>query len=339
MFRRSKEKHDHNTDLRAMPVVGNGISPGTFVMPKRKSGHDDNMNQGNMRVFRRSKFTEHFDISMTDTDTELHGLTAPCPSSDFQLSKSSETYRAEHPRPLTPIEGSVSPSQANEPSTPLSKLTAQQLHASPTSLYSRATSDSKPFASTSEAELSKKAGAYFVFHDGKDTCDTRVLFENSTVKAIVLVAAMQVLTGEASAADVGYVNRHRSTLPRYRAYSETHGYSFREDIEEDVWLRNQKVWAKRGYAVAKKEEWVSVCTYVGNSAQYPDIGFEDGEENKQPRGKKEEPLAHDYDFWDEVEPSGMAFRNRIKDDGHKEEPRGRSRSSHRATAARSIQRW
>ena len=167
-----------------------------------------------------------------------------------------------NPRPLTPIIESKTPPADQDQR--LSKLhlppsltpdVDKGEALSPTSVYSRSTGDDKPFTPFSTPDLtqsapsSKHAGAYFVFVDGDDVCDSRDLFEETVASPYLLIAALAVLTGEASLEDLKLLDRYRLQLPILREYIECLECEERDaEAESGIdgdWLRSQKVFQER----------------------------------------------------------------------------------------------
>ena len=244
-----------------------------------------------------------------------------------KLSSRSSRSRTPTPRssaPITPTPGSHSPD-----TTPCLSP--------PSSVYSRATSASKPFTPLLKSPDPRPLGGYFVFNapDG-GFCDTRHLFENTAVPARILIAALAVLIEEADARDVHAVEEFRARLPRFGAWvKEKEGDERGERVEfgdgiagggweEGVeWLRSHWVYEGHKRAVGAKvirrinaaEKGVEIKV-VGSSedgTEVSDIG------NENETGVLELP---------EIIP-------KKEDDGDEPEVlRGRSRTPRRATSAK-----
>ena len=225
-----------------------------------------------MPVYRTIRFTEHFDAPIMDLDDEM---IEACPL-PFRSKKAGGSKPARS-RPLTPISktGSSSPDAAlklseiipstplsqkaewptHEPSlkpsepltaTPLSRPPSQAAEPSPSSLYSRGTDDSKPLPSTPDSSFLKQEPAHFIYHtDSGEVCDSRLLFENTSVPPPLLVAALAVLTGEVSLEGIRQIDEYRFDLPRFNDYIN------KLDVEKrgDEWHSSQMVFEKYENAV------------------------------------------------------------------------------------------
>lgn len=160
-------------------------------------------------------------------------------------------------RLLTPISESRSPSPDLELSElktakPMSRPASPAAYQSPSSIYSRATDDSKAFTSTPESAISKQAhtGAYFIYRDGEEICDTRQLFENTAAPPHLLIAALAVLTGDASLEGIKALDQYRSNLPKFWKYvHRPHLEETELDRETLEWRGSQQVFEKRENAL------------------------------------------------------------------------------------------
>ena len=208
-------------------------------------------------AYPHSKFTEHFDI-----DFPFINPTAPETEkarADLQMSKPEIMSEPVSPKQaLSPIrELSSRPSTPVTP-TPRSQSLDIMPCLSPSSVYSRASSASKPFFPIDSPEP-PQSGAYFVFNgpDG-EFCDTRHLFENTAVPARILIAALSVLIEEPDVRDVNIVEEFRARLPRFSAWVKEKeegdrgerlgfgdGVAVRELGDEFAWLRSQ--WVYEGH--------------------------------------------------------------------------------------------
>lgn len=217
-----------------------------------------------MPAYRTSRFTENFDGPIKHLDEEM---IEACPL-PFR-SKQGEGSKQAQPRPLSTIleTGSSSPNPDLKPSksrpftpspqqaqlpipeldsTPISRPPSRVATLSPSSIYSRGTDDSKPLPSTPDSSFLKQEPAHFIYHtDSGETCDSRLLFENTSVPPPLLVAALAVLTGEVSLDGIRQVDEYRFDLPRFNDYIN------KLDIEKrgDEWHSSQKVFEKYENAV------------------------------------------------------------------------------------------
>ena len=217
-----------------------------------------------MPVYRTSRFTEHFDGPIMHLD---EAIIEACPLAI--RSKQGEGSKQAQSHPLTPIAetGSSAPNPGLEPSesrpsppspqqaqlpipeldsTPTSRPPSRAAALSPSSLYSRGTDDSKPFPSTPDSSFLKQEPAHFIYHtDSGETCDSRLLFESTSVPKPLLVAALAVLTGEVSLDGIRQIDEYRFDLPRFSDYIN------KLDIEKwgDEWYSSQKVFEKCENAV------------------------------------------------------------------------------------------
>ena len=194
---------------------------------------------------------------------------------------------------------------------------SQAAYLSPTSIYSRATSDSKPISSSILPGFQKQQrGAYFIYHNPGTvageygSCDTRQLFEGTFVRPYVLLTALQVLTGEGSVEDIEIIEHYRSELPRYGTYIHI---PYAENLYEsagltgDDWSETQEAWERYESAVL----------------------------DESPSQNYVEGMDDNLGSWDEIEISGVeSLSLDLEDDEDEDALRGRSRTSKRATAAR-----
>ena len=186
------------------------------------------------------------------------------------------TYSFEYPKykwrdreTLTPvqeadirIEEKGSSSSNSKSAGPASESTDQEAHWSPPSSFSKRTSeheaegaadvsDSNPDDTNSLPDVPKDYGAaYVIYHDpnnediGGGICDSRKIFEHTAVRSDVLLAFLQVLTGEASCLEVDVVEYARKDLPIFDDYTKW-DYAEKVDrwsrMDDDVWLQSQVI--------------------------------------------------------------------------------------------------
>lgn len=311
------------------------VSPYGPAQVYRKSKFTENFSEDGLKpVERKSKFTEHFDISMTDQDMQAMCTTAPCESAHLEKSKPAAAH------PINRADLALKSSSW----TPPSKSAAETAYPSPMSVYSRASTDSKPFVpigESSESSRSRSPGqlkAFFVFQDGDDICDTRHIFGDAAVDAKTLVDTLEVLTGKGSAKTVRDINCVRSTLSQSSqakaANTDAHNSSRQEKDIGAYWSTSQKTWRKHAKAILEKERVSIINGYIED----PAIGSaESATAEKKHRdrsnGTKRATSESSVDFWDEVEAPGKESPI-IEFEIGEQEWRGRSPTAKHVTAVR-----
>ena len=301
---------------------------------------EDFSEDGPHPVPRKSKFTEHFDISMTDEDMLAMCNAAPCQSAYQETSKSVGTKPINKADP-TPVLG---------PSTSPSASAVQPAYRSSMSVYSRESTDPKPFIpidGSSESSRSISPGQlkiFFVFHDGDDICDTRHLFGDAAVDANIQINTLKVLTGKGSAKAVRDINRFRSTLPRSSpakaASTHAHNSSTHEGEIEAFWMNSQRTWRKHAKAILEKERVAIINGYIDDAAGESNATEEIGsagvglveEHQERSYGTNQEGSESTLGLWDEVEAQdteSLIMEFEIGKQGW----RGRSPTAKQATAA------
>ena len=198
------------------------------------------------------------------------------------------------------------------------------------SVYSRPSTDSKPFIpidgskeSTPSAQPQspekEKLGAFFVFYDGADICDTRHLFGDAAVDAKILINTLEVLTGKGDAKMVGDVNRFRLQLlgsSQSRVDERDAESSLGEEDGEGYWLSSERTWRKHVKAILERERVAIVNGYIDDTV-----------------GESPDTEEGDVDFWDEGQ--APELETPILEFGIGEQGwRGRSLSKRQSTAAR-----
>ena len=290
-----------------------------------------------------SKFTEHFDIDFPFINPAAPGTEKA--RADLQMSKSETLPEPNKPKQaLSPIrELSSRPSTPVTP-TPRSQSLDTMPCLSPSSVYSRASSASKPFFPIGDPEP-HQSGAYFVFNgsDG-EFCDTRHLFEATAVPARVLIAVLAVLIEEADMRDVNIVEEFRARLPRFSAWvKEKVGGDRGEKLrfgdsvagwelgDEFAWLRSQ--WVYEGHERAVVAIAAGRANVVKAGDKIKGVGSprdgtklsEIGNENEQ--GSFAKCSEDDLELPENI--------SKADDDGDRSEvSRGRCRMPRRATSAK-----